>query len=114
MTDAFMINVGGRVFTTLRSTLEQSPPLAAMLSNTWADNSCRANGVPFVDRSALLFEHILDFLRSSAPPIFWTRANGFDLPLYASLLREAEYKSRRSLHGSERSSISKQFGLLPL
>lgn len=86
-----MINVGGRVFTTLKSTLEQSPTLAAMLSKTWAENSCCVNGVPFVDRSALLFEHILDFLRSSAPPIFWTRTNGFDLPLYASLLREAEY-----------------------
>lgn len=91
MIDAFMINVGGRVFTTLKSTLEQSPTLTALLSETWADSSCRVDGVPFVDRSALLFEHILDFLRSSAPPIFWTRTNGFDLPLYASLLREAEY-----------------------
>ncbi|KAL5397531.1 hypothetical protein PMIN03_012877 [Paraphaeosphaeria minitans] len=62
-----------------------------MLSDQWTGSICRVNNVVFVDRSALLFEHILDFLRSSAPPIFWTRANGFDLPLYASLLREAEY-----------------------
>ena len=91
MTEPFMINVGGRIFTTLKSTLEQSPFLKAMLSDQWADSSCCVNGMPFVDRSPLLFDHILDFLRSSAPPIFWTRMNGFDLPLYASLTQEAEY-----------------------
>lgn len=91
MTEPFMINVGGRSFTTLKSTLEQSPFLNAMLSNQWAGSTCYVNGMPFVDRSPLLFEHILDFLRSSVPPIFWTRANGFDLPLYASLIHEAEY-----------------------
>lgn len=91
MTEPFMINVGGRSFTTLKSTLEQSPFLSAMLSSHWAGSTCCVNGMPFVDRSPILFEHILDFLRSSAPPIFWTRTNGFDLPLYASLLREAEY-----------------------
>jgi hypothetical protein len=91
MTEAFTINVGGRSFTTLESTLERSPFLATMLSSRWAGSTCCADGVVFVDRSPFLFEHILDFLRSSAPPIFWTRTNGFDLPLYASLLREAEY-----------------------
>ncbi|RAR00165.1 btb poz-like protein [Stemphylium lycopersici] len=91
MTEAFTINVGGRSFTTLKSTLERSPFLATLLSSHWAGSTCYFNGVVFVDRSPLLFEHILDFLRSSAPPIFWTRTNGFDLPLYASLLREAEY-----------------------
>ncbi|KAF3031155.1 hypothetical protein E8E11_000733 [Didymella keratinophila] len=92
MDDAFVINVGGRPFTTLKSTLEQSPYFANMLSPRWAESTTyHVNGAPFVDRSPLLFEHILDFLRSAAPPIFWTRTNGFDLPLYASLLREAEY-----------------------
>jgi len=86
-----MLNVGGRLFTTLKSTLERSPFLATMLSSRWGGSACSVNGVPFVDRSPLYFEHILDFLRSSAPPIFWTRTNGFDLPLYAGLLREAEY-----------------------
>jgi hypothetical protein len=86
-----MINVGGRPFTTLKSTLEQSPFLNAMLSDEWAGSACCIDEMPFLDRSPLLFEHILDFLRSSVPPIFWTRTNGFDLPLYASLLHEAEY-----------------------
>ncbi|KAF5845600.1 hypothetical protein GGP41_009381 [Bipolaris sorokiniana] len=91
MTEPYMINVGGRSFTTLKSTLERSPFLNAMLSNQWAGSTCYVSGMPFVDRSPLLFEHILDFLRSSVPPIFWTRTNGFDLPLYASLIHEAEY-----------------------
>jgi hypothetical protein len=86
-----MINVGGRSFTTLKSTLEQSPFLKAMLSSQWAGNTGHVNGVSFIDRSPLLFQHILDFLRSSVPPIFWTRTNGFDLSLYASLICEAEY-----------------------
>jgi hypothetical protein len=90
--DPFVINVGGRPFTTLKSTLKQSPFFANMLSARWAESTAyHVDGAPFVDRSPLLFEHILDFLRSAAPPIFWTRTNGFDLPLYASLLREAEY-----------------------
>lgn len=91
MTEPFIINVGGRSFTTLKSTLEQSPFLSAMLSDQWAGSICHVDGTPFVDRSPLLFEHILNFLRSSVPPIFWTRMNGFDLPLYASLIHEAEY-----------------------
>lgn len=92
MNDAFLINVGGHPFTTLKSTLEQSPYFANILSPRWAESTTyHVNGAPFVDRSPILFEHILDFLRSAAPPIFWTRTNGFDLPLYASLLREAEY-----------------------
>jgi hypothetical protein len=62
-----------------------------MLSNQWAGSTCYINETPFVDRSSLPFENILEFLRSSAPPIFWTRTNGFDLPLYASLAHEAEY-----------------------
>lgn len=92
MHDAFVINVGGRPFTTLKSTLEQSPYFINMLSPRWAESTTyHVDGVPFVDRSPLLFEHILNFLRSASPPIFWTRTNGFDFPLYASLLREAEY-----------------------
>jgi hypothetical protein len=91
MTEPFMINVGGRPFTTLKSTLEQSPFLKTMLSNQWVGSTCYVNGMPFVDRSPLLFEHILDYLRSSVPPIFWTRMNGFDLALYAGLVHEAEY-----------------------
>lgn len=56
-----------------------------------ADVAGHVNGVPFIDRSPLLFEHILDFLRSSVPPIFWIRTDGFDLSLYASLICEAKY-----------------------
>jgi hypothetical protein len=97
MTESFMINVGGRSFTTFKSTLKQSPFLKAVLSKQWAGSTCYVNGILFVDRSPLLFEHILDFLRSSVPPIFWTRTNGFDLPLYAGLVHEAEYFQLQAL-----------------
>lgn len=60
MTKPFMINVGDCMFTALKSILERSPLLNAMLSCQWADSICYVNKVPFVDRSPLLFEHILD------------------------------------------------------
>ncbi len=62
MTERLTINVGGRSFTTLKATLEQSPFLNAMLSDQWAHSSCGINGTPFVDRSPILFEHVLNFL----------------------------------------------------
>ena len=89
--EAFVINVGGVDFTTLKSTLKCSPMLAAMLSDEWTDRITRRNGVPFIDRDADVFKHILKFLRTSIPPVLWTRSNGFDLSLYAELLVEAEY-----------------------
>lgn len=85
------INVGGRLFTTLESTLARSSFFNALFSPQWAQSITRLDGVPFVDRSPVLFEHILDFLRSGVPPIFWSRTNAFDFPRYAVLLREAEY-----------------------
>lgn len=91
MSDPTHINVGGRQFTTLRSTLNQSPFLAALLSDEWSVARPQTNGIPFVDRSPVLFEHILEFLRTSFPPVFWSPSRGFDLSLYASLLREANY-----------------------
>jgi len=39
----------------------------------------------------LMFTYILNFLRRRIPPIFWTRTEGFDFPLYAALLEEARY-----------------------
>ena len=85
------VSVGGHSFTTLRSTLDRSPLLAVMLSDRWMENTAQFATQPFIDRNHVLFEHILDFLRTSFPPIFWSRDNGFDLPLYAALLQEADY-----------------------
>jgi hypothetical protein len=98
MNDLFVINVGGRAFTTLKSTLERSPYFAIVLSSRWTETpTYHVNGAPFVDRGSLLFEHNLNLLRSAAPPGFWTRTNGFDLPLYSSLLCETEHFQVKAL-----------------
>jgi hypothetical protein len=90
--NSITINVGGRRFTTLRSTLTgQSSFFAGLLSGAWPEQACQINGEPFVDANPDLFDHVLNYLRRSFPPIFWTRAGGFDLSLYAAVLREAEY-----------------------
>ena len=91
MTAPISINVGGHLFTTLKSTLDRSPFLAALLSEQWGLAIARVDGPPFVDRNPVVFGHVLDFLRTSVPPIFWSRSNAFDLPLYAALLCEADY-----------------------
>ncbi|EUC27255.1 hypothetical protein COCCADRAFT_41962 [Bipolaris zeicola 26-R-13] len=39
MIEPYMINVGGHLFTTLKSILERSPFLNAMLSNQWAGST---------------------------------------------------------------------------
>jgi hypothetical protein len=62
-----------------------------MLSGAWPEHACQIDGEPFVDANPDLFDHILNYLRRSYPPIFWTRVGRFDLSLYAAVLREAEY-----------------------
>ena len=90
--NSITVNVGGRRFTTLQSTLtSQSSFFAGMLSGAWPEQACQINGELFVDANPDPFNHILNYLRRSFPPVFWTRTGGFDLPLYAAVLREAEY-----------------------
>lgn len=91
-TNPITLNVGGRLFTTWPSTLTaHSPFFAALLSDRWADDTRRVDGNLFVDANPDLFVHVLNYLRRSVSPIFWSRSAGFDLPLYAALLLEAQY-----------------------
>ena len=91
-TGVITINVGGREFVTLESTLtSQSTYFKALLSDRWEDNLHQVDGQLFLDADPALFEHILNFLRRSIPPIFWTRTNGFDYTLYSALHQEAKY-----------------------
>ena len=62
-----------------------------MLSDRWEESLPQVDGQPFIDADPAIFEHILNFLRRSIPPLFWTRTNGFDYSLYSTLYREAEY-----------------------
>lgn len=62
------LNVGGHYFTTLRSILSNGSSYFA------------ADSPLFVDADRLLFAYLLKFLRHGLPPLFWTRADGFDYP----------------------------------
>jgi hypothetical protein len=48
MTEAFTINVDGRLFSTLKSARKGSPFSATMLSSQWAGSTCYINGVVVV------------------------------------------------------------------
>lgn len=86
------LNVGGEKFVTRTSTLtEGSTYFAKLLSPQWISSTTLVDGGIFVDADPHLFRHILNYLIRSMPPIFWTRTNGFDHPLYATLLEEARY-----------------------
>lgn len=86
------LNVGGELFLTYTSTLIRgSTYFAKHLSPQWIDSAPRVGGGYFVDAEPRLFRHLLNYLRRSLPPIFWSRTEGFDYPLYAALHEEARY-----------------------
>lgn len=86
------LNVGGRNFQTLSSTLRaESGLFRIQLSEhfTWEPEP---NGSYFLDADPGLFEHLLRFMRRpSVFPIFYTRDSGFNYDLYNRLEVEAEY-----------------------
>lgn len=92
------LNVGGEKFTTVICSLtEGSTYFAKVLSPPWFSSTAIVDGGVFVDANPRLFRHILNYLRRSVPPIFWTRTNGFDHPLYAALREEVRYHGIESL-----------------
>ena len=60
-TTPLTINVGGQQFTTLASTLNQSPVFAKLRSTNWDPSACQVDGLLLIDRNSFLFEHILEF-----------------------------------------------------
>lgn len=92
------LNVGGERFTTMICTLtEGSTYFAKLLSPQWFSSTAVVDGGIFIDADPRLFRHILNYLRRSVPPIFWTRTNGFDYPLYAALREDARFYGIESL-----------------
>ncbi|KAI4868830.1 hypothetical protein F4820DRAFT_89407 [Hypoxylon rubiginosum] len=82
------LQVGELEFTTLRSTLPDG---------VVARSSAVGNRY-FVDADPVLFEHVLQYLRSSSFPLFFhTPTQTFDLALYHALLGEARYFGLRRL-----------------
>lgn len=73
------LNVGGTRFVALRSTLTKYPDsmLARMFSDGWKNGPApMLDGAVFIDRSARLFEHVLEALRGSSSPsdyAHWSR-----------------------------------------
>lgn len=97
-TGIIQLSVGGEKFVTMTSTLTQgSAYFAKLLSPQWIHSAPRVDSNIFVDADPRLFRHILNSLRRSLPPVFWTRTNGFDYPLYAALRKEARYFGVESL-----------------
>jgi hypothetical protein len=92
------LNVVGEKFVTMTSTLtEGSTYFAKLLSLQWISSATLVDSGIFVDADPHLFRHILNYLRRSLLPVFGTRANGFDHPLYAALREEARYLGIESL-----------------
>lgn len=81
--DHVSINVGGRIFETTKSTLIRSPYFTDLFDNP--NPAELVNGCYFIDRSNILFELILDFLRSNR---FSTHLGLVDM---AALLEEFHY-----------------------
>ncbi|KAI1206209.1 BTB/POZ protein [Annulohypoxylon truncatum] len=92
------LQVGERRFTTYRRTLiDKSAYFAARIGlEKWKDDrdevDVNADGSYFIDADPVVFEHILNYLRSGDYPIFFNVDTGkFDYVKYMSLLSQARY-----------------------
>jgi len=70
-TDIVRLNVGGRVFTTLKETLKAVPNtlLASMFSGDFIPGAQDQDGCWFLDRNPEHFAHILEYLRAQIMPV---------------------------------------------
>lgn len=84
------LDVGGRKFITLTSTLDESRFLSALVSGRW-DHNQQEDGSFFIDADPDLFKDILEYLRRLWMPLYWDREKGHDIARYKALLQEAEY-----------------------
>lgn len=69
--------------------LGHSTYFAALFSGKWADK--QEDGSYFIETDGVVFEHILQYLRTGVLPVFYDFAKGHDFALYHSLLSEAKY-----------------------
>jgi len=82
------LDVGGRIFRTYKTTLEDSEWLHAYIERWLPSNSL--DSPLFIDADPDLFEHILRYLRRQEVfPLFWSKDRGFDYDLYNRLEAEA-------------------------
>lgn len=57
------LNVGGKVFHTLKETLKQSPFFNTLLEGDMQGHAMTEEGEIIVDKNGTLFEHVLNYLR---------------------------------------------------
>lgn len=88
--DKVTLDVGGRKFVTLFSTLAESDFLHSLVSDSWEQNR-QPDGSYFIDADPDLFVHILEYLRRGRLPLFWEAGKGHDLAKYRTLRREAAF-----------------------
>lgn len=88
--DRVTLDVGGRKFVTLASTLDESTFLSSIVSERW-DHDRQPDGSYFVDANPNLFDHVLDYLRRGCMPLFWDVDKGHDFARYKALRQEADY-----------------------
>lgn len=90
--DRIVLKVGERCFETFHTTLTgESDYFAAALSGRWG-NTGGIDGNYFIDTDPDVFQHILGYLRTGTPPLFYNvAAKSFDYERYVALLGQARY-----------------------
>jgi hypothetical protein len=83
-----VLNVGGRKFSTLKSTLKSFSWFDEHID--WEDN--KTGDAVFIDANPDIFAHILNFMRRGSKfPLFWSKRDGFNVELYNELEIDADY-----------------------
>ncbi|KAI1633240.1 hypothetical protein F4809DRAFT_623968 [Biscogniauxia mediterranea] len=97
--EVIVVSVGKRDFKATRKTLVSgSEYFAKRIEEGWCHDSESLSY--FVDRDPDLFTHILEFLRSGRPPLFFDfNTHVFDLVRYQALLVEARFFGMPKLEG---------------
>ncbi|PVH92029.1 hypothetical protein DM02DRAFT_701826 [Periconia macrospinosa] len=90
--NTIILDIGGRKFKTLLSTLRsESGYFEALFSERW-DHKPDAEESYFIDADPEIFEHLLRYMRRPwIFPIFWSKQSGFDYSMYRRLGHEAQF-----------------------
>lgn len=84
------LDVGGRLFKVLSTTLQKSGKLQQMMDGKSAVFR-QSDGSYYLDSDPDTFEHLIRFMRDSAVyPLFWNKQSGFDFDKYNRVRAEAE------------------------